>query len=94
MDALYDLLETDNLASVARHGVIVSKPCCPVCQSVLEAFGVVILDNDCKNGNYFSYWRSPWSQKAKRTRGKKSDGFRETVRQAAEPHADNCTLYL
>lgn len=74
-------------------GVIVSKRCCPVCESVLKAFGVDILDDGQSlemKQSYFE-WRNPWSLLKEPT--EQEIEYRKLATKAAGVHKDSVTLY-
>lgn len=74
-------------------GVIVSKRCCPVCESVLKEFGVDILDDGQDLGLKQSYfdWRNPWSLLKEAT--KEELQYKQRATKAALAHSDSVTLY-
>jgi hypothetical protein len=81
--------EMRGLAALLRAGkvvkdVIVSKPICPVCYSVLAAFGCNIVD-PVEQGPYFKQWGNPFKKATEQAWFKKADD-------AAQLHSENCAI--
>lgn len=88
MNALHSQLKA---GVTSGFRIIVSKQTCPVCRSVLNAFGVTVLDDEGV-GLYSPRWTNPFVFDGPLTPALKS--FSDRIDAAARPHGGNCNLRL
>lgn len=90
MFGLSNHLETHG--KIVAVGIVVNKPCCPVCAEVLKEFGVPVWDDLGGNGQYFDAWRNPWSLLKNPT--EKEKAWRAKANKAALKHlGKGCKIY-